>query len=103
MENWHRGHASPPAPRIHWPAAWRIRTAPALHPASCGPNRCSRSPCCIQSKQAEDLVAQFHQLRIAAVPGIGTVHRDVGLDARRAIAEDDDAIGEKHRFLDIMG
>jgi hypothetical protein len=34
---------------------------------------------------------------------IGRVDREVGLDARRALAEDDDAIGEEDRFLDVVG
>ena len=35
--------------------------------------------------------------------GIGTIDRDIGLDARGTIAEHDDAVGEKQRFLDVMG
>ena len=34
--------------------------------------------------------------------GIRTIDRDVGLDARGAVAEHDDAVGEKQRFLDVM-
>ena len=40
---------------------------------------------------------------IAPVPRIGTVDRDVGLDARGPVAEHDDAIGQEHRLLHIMG
>ncbi len=36
------------------------------------------------------------------MPGIGTVHRNVGLDARGPVAEDDDAVGQEQRFLDIV-
>src|SRR5665213_529858 len=72
-------------------------------PAACVSNGCSRSPCCVQSEQTKDFVTQFCELWIAAMPRIRTIDRDVGLDARRTIAEHDNAIGQKYRLLHIVG
>ena len=33
---------------------------------------------------------------------IGAIDRDVGLDARGPVAEDDDAVGEEQRLFDVM-
>src|SRR4051812_43379607 len=68
----------------------------------CAPNCCSRSPCGIQSDQAKDIASQLRQLWLAAVPRIGSIDRDVGLDPRRTVTEHDDAVGEEQSFLDIM-
>src|SRR2546421_7184303 len=66
-------------------------------------NCCSQSPCGVQSEKPENIVAQFRQSRIAAVPGIGTIDCDISLDARRTVTKNHDAIGEEQCFLDIVG
>src|SRR4051812_14298137 len=58
--------------------------------------------CGIQSEQAKDVATQLRQFGIAAVPGVRTIDRDIGLDARGTVAEHDDAIGEEQGFLDVM-
>src|SRR4051812_44398920 len=52
---------------------------------------------------AERRAAQLDEAGIAPMAGIGKVDGDVGDDARRPRPEDDDALAEIERLLDIMG
>ncbi len=94
-ESSHRDHAGRRGPRTRRRARSHGRRPMARCPseALCGSNGPARSPCGIQSEQPQNIPAQFRQFGIAAMPGIGTIDGNVGLDARGTVAEDDNAVG----------
>src|SRR6185437_4993918 len=103
MENLRHDRTEPPGRQIRKQAVWRNRRRPALTPPEhpCVSKCLARSPCGVQSKQPENVAAQLRQPRIAAMSGIGTINRDIGLDPRGTVTEHDDAVGEKQRLLDV--
>src|SRR6266852_3854127 len=98
-------HAARPSRQIRTQAGLHGRRWSELRPweVLCEWNCPARSPCYVQSEEPQNVPAQFRQYGIAPVPRIGTIDRDVGLDARGPIAEHDHAIGQKHGLLHIMG
>ncbi len=52
---------------------------------------------------AINVIDQFDELEFFAVARVRQVDSELSMDVGRVAAQDDDAIGEKNSFLDVVG
>src|ERR1700744_4426697 len=58
---------------------------------------------CLKAKSSEDLSSERDEFRIVSMARIGKIDGELGRDARRALAQNNNPGTEQQRLLDIVG